>query len=109
MHAAVAAGSFIPPKPVRELRDLVRYRFKLTNVRTSEKNRFQKSLTACLAQLDVAVADAARPFAGNTALISTAPGIQSVSATVIIAEIGAARSIFSSSKHLCSWAGLTLE
>lgn len=37
-------GSFIPPKPIRELRDLFRYRFKLVNMRSSEKNRFQNSL-----------------------------------------------------------------
>jgi len=38
-------GSFIPPKQIRELRDLMRYRSKLTNFRSSEKNRFQNSLT----------------------------------------------------------------
>jgi len=38
-------GSFIPPKQIRELRDLMRYRVKLTNFRSSEKNRFQNSLT----------------------------------------------------------------
>jgi transposase len=175
----------IPPKPIRELRDLLRYRFKLTNVRSSEKNRFQNSLTvsnimlasvvsdifgksaqlivaellktrdgsevdfepllkrklkeksdliaqslqgtvsyeqaqklkvclghhdalnACLAQLDLAIAEAARPFSEKIALISTVPGIQSASATAIIAEIGTDMSIFLSSKHLCSWAGLT--
>ena len=178
-------GSFIPPKPIRELRDLVRYRFKLTNVRSSEKNRFQNSLTvsnimlanvvsdifgksaqanvaklmktrddseehfepllkrklkeksemiaqslqgtvsheqaqklkvclghhnaidACLAQLELAIAEAAKPFAEGIALISTVPGIQSASATAIIAEIGTDMSVFLSSKHLCSWAGLT--
>jgi hypothetical protein len=40
-------------------------------------------------------------------LISTVPGIQSASATAIIAEIGTDMSVFLSSKHLCSWAGLT--
>lgn len=38
-------GSFIPPKDIRELRDLMRYRFKLINLKSSEKNRFQNSLT----------------------------------------------------------------
>lgn len=177
--------SYIPPKPIRELRDLLRYRFKLTNVRSSEKNRFQNSLTvsnimlasvvsdifgksaqlivaellktrdgsevdfepllkrklkeksdliaqslqgtvsyeqaqklkvclghhdalnACLAQLDLAIAEAARPFSEKIALISTLSGIQSASATAIIAEIGTDMSVFLSSKHLCSWAGLT--
>ena len=38
-------GSFMPPKDIRELRDLMRYRFKLVNLKASEKNRFQNSLT----------------------------------------------------------------
>ena len=32
--------SFMPPADIRQLRDLMRYRNKLVNVRTSEKNRF---------------------------------------------------------------------
>lgn len=38
-------GSFIPPRNIRELRDLMRYRSKLVGVRSSEKNRIQNSLT----------------------------------------------------------------
>ncbi len=37
-------GSFIPERPIRELRDLTRYKTKLTNQVTAEKNRFQKIL-----------------------------------------------------------------
>lgn len=37
--------SFIPPKEVRELREICRYRCKLVNMRTSEKNRYQNCLT----------------------------------------------------------------
>jgi len=37
-------GSFIPPKPIRQLRDLTRYRNKLNNNIASEKNRLQKYL-----------------------------------------------------------------
>jgi transposase len=37
-------GSFIPPKPIRELRDLTRYREKLTQTRSAELNRLQKFL-----------------------------------------------------------------
>ena len=37
----------------------------------------------------------------------TAPGINSFSAIGIISEIGVDMSVFPSSKHLCSWAGLT--
>lgn len=37
-------GSFIPPKPTRELRDLTRYRRKVIGTIASEKNRLQKIL-----------------------------------------------------------------
>jgi transposase len=37
-------GSFIPPKPIRELRDLTRYRRKVVGQIASEKNRIQKIL-----------------------------------------------------------------
>ncbi|RLD54280.1 MAG: IS110 family transposase [Bacteroidetes bacterium] len=37
-------GSFIPPKPIRELRDLTRYRRKIVGQVSSEKNRLQKIL-----------------------------------------------------------------
>lgn len=50
-------GSFIPPKSVRELRDLLRYRFKLVNVRSSEKNRFQNSLTVSNLMISSVVSD----------------------------------------------------
>ena len=33
----LVAGSFIPPSDIRQLRDLVRYRWKLTNFTTGEK------------------------------------------------------------------------
>lgn len=50
-------GSFIPPKSIRELRDLIRYRFKLTNFRSSEKNRFQNSLTVSNIMISSVVSD----------------------------------------------------
>src|SRR6202035_508210 len=37
-------ASFIPPKPVRELRDLMRYRKTLVQERADEVNRLQKVL-----------------------------------------------------------------
>ena len=36
--------SFVPPKPIRELRDLTRYRRKLVESRSSERNRLLKLL-----------------------------------------------------------------
>jgi len=38
-------GSFIPPIDIRQLRDLIRYRIKLTNNMSSEKARLQNCLT----------------------------------------------------------------
>lgn len=37
--------SFIPPKEIRELRELSRYRIKLIAMRSSERNRYQNSMT----------------------------------------------------------------
>lgn len=37
-------GSFVPPEPIRELRDLTRYRKKLIQQRAAEANRVQKLL-----------------------------------------------------------------
>jgi transposase len=50
-------NSFIPPKLIREIRDLMRYRFKLTNNASSEKNRVQNCLTVSNNMLSSVVAD----------------------------------------------------
>jgi hypothetical protein len=71
--------SFVPPPPIRRLRDLTRYRSALTGERTREKQRLEKVLE-----------DA---------------GIK-LSAAVFVAEIGdIAR--FDRAARLASWAGLT--
>ena len=49
--------SFIPPPAIRHLRDLVRYRQKLTNMLTGEKNRAQNCLTVSGLKIDDAFAD----------------------------------------------------
>lgn len=49
--------SFIPPADIRHLRDLVRYRFKLTNMITGEKNRAQNCLTVSNLKLDDVFSD----------------------------------------------------
>ncbi|EGO2635459.1 IS110 family transposase [Enterococcus faecalis] len=53
----LVAGSFIPPLPIRELRDLVRYHFKLTNFCSSEANRLQNSLTVSNITLSSVLSD----------------------------------------------------
>ena len=181
----LVAGSFIPPPDIRQLRDLVRYRQKLTNFTTGEKNRAQNCLTVsniklddvftdvfgkaataitarllenptekitdvssfrtrrmkatdeevlaavdgvlcpeqaeklkiirshmdglteCKANLESLILTTAEKYLPQLNLIMTVPGVQSYSAIGIMAEIGVDMSVFPSSKHLCSWAGLT--
>jgi transposase len=40
-------GSFVPPKPIRELRDLTRQRSQLVAERAAVANRIQKTLRGC--------------------------------------------------------------
>ena len=49
--------SFIPPADIRHLRDLARYRSKLTNMITGEKNRAQNCLTVSNLKLDDVFSD----------------------------------------------------
>ena len=49
--------SFIPPADIRHLRDLVRYRFKLSCMITGEKNRAQNCLTVSNLKLDDVFSD----------------------------------------------------
>lgn len=53
----LVSPSFIPPFEIRQLRDLLRYRVKLTNFATGEKNRAQNCLTVSNIQLDQVFSD----------------------------------------------------
>jgi len=44
LRSGLLSASFVPPQGIRELRDLTRYRRKLTQAVSSEKNRIQKVL-----------------------------------------------------------------
>ena len=177
------SGSFIPPADIRQLRDLVRYHWKLTNFNVGEKNRAQNCLTVsniklddvfsdvfgkaasaittrllesnepfdvkpyltknikkpieqiqaavdgemcaeqaeklriirshmdslelCKLNLESLILSTAEKYIPQLNLVMTAPGIQSFAAIGIISEIGVDMSVFPTSKHLCSWAGLT--
>jgi len=58
--------------------------------------------------LEALIFKLAQPFTRQIELLLTVPGIsEPMTAIRIIAEIGADMSQFESSKHLCSWAGLT--
>ena len=50
-------GSFIPPEPIRDLRDLTRYRKSLTDERVREVNRLQKFLEAANIKLSSVATD----------------------------------------------------
>ena len=50
-------SSYIPPKDFRILREMTRYRYKLTNTKTSEKNRFTNALTVGNCKLDMVFTD----------------------------------------------------
>ena len=181
----LVAGSFIPPADIRQLRDLMRYRWQLTSFTTGEKNRAQNCLTVsnikldgvfsdvfgkaataittrllenpaeritdvsmfrtkgmkatdeevlaavdgelcdeqaeklriirshmdgldlCKANLESLILSVAEKYLPQLELVMTVPGIQSFAAIGIISEIGVDMSVFPTSKHLCSWAGLT--
>ena len=179
----LVSGSFIPPADIRQIRDLVRYHWKLTNFNVGEKNRAQNCLTVsniklddvfsdvfgkaasaittrllesnepfdvkpyltknikkpieqiqaavdgemcaeqaeklriirshmdslelCKLNLESLILSTAEKYIPQLNLVMTAPGIQSLAAIGIISEIGVDMSVFPTSKHLCSWAGLT--
>jgi transposase len=49
--------SFVPPRPIRRLRDLTRYRIDLVAARTAEKNRAEKLLEDACIKLSVVASD----------------------------------------------------
>jgi transposase len=49
--------SFVPPPPIRKLRDLTRYRADLVAARTAEKNRVEKLLEDAQIKVSVVVSD----------------------------------------------------
>lgn len=50
-------ASFIPPTDIRVLRDICRYRYKLVNIITSEKNRVQNCMTVSNIGIDKILTD----------------------------------------------------
>jgi len=57
LRHGLVKGSFIPLKPIRQLRDLTRYRQKLVQQRSSELNRLQKFLEDANIKLSSVVSD----------------------------------------------------
>lgn len=183
LRHGLLTGSFIPPAPIRALRELTRYRKTLVQQRADEVNRIQKTLEganvklaavatdvlgvsgrqmlaalldgqddpealaelargrlraklpelrraldgrvqphhrvllahqlahidfleATLADLQLDIAQALRPYDEAVDLLQTIPGIGAVAAAAIVAEIGVDMGRFPSGRHLASWAGV---
>ena len=58
-------------------------------------------------KIDQSIAEIAAPFESAISLLCTIPGVDRKTAITVISEIGTDMTQFSSSKRLCSWAGLT--
>ena len=66
-----------------------------------------ENLELCKLNLESLILTTAEKYLPQINLVLTVPGIKSFSAVGIISEIGVDMSVFPTSKHLCSWAGLT--
>lgn len=64
------------------------------------------SLEICKLNLESEILTVAEKYMHQIDLVSTVPGIRFFSAVAIIGEIGVDMSVFETSRHLCSWAGL---
>jgi transposase len=51
------AGSFVPPRPIRDLRDLTRYRCKLSQTQAADRNRLIKMLESANIKLSGLISD----------------------------------------------------
>ena len=65
LRSGLLAASFVPPPPIRQLRDLTRYRRKLMQAISSEKNRVQKVLEDANVKLSSVVSDTFGVSAGR--------------------------------------------
>lgn len=59
-----------------------------------------------LAEVEAAIAAAMRPYAAQQALLVTIPGVDALTAAVIVAEIGVDMGVFGTARRLAAWAGL---
>jgi transposase len=67
LECGLLRGSFIPPKPIAQRRDLTRYRKKLIEERTREIQRVQKLLEDAGIKLDSVICDVLGKFAPGDA------------------------------------------
>jgi len=78
-----------------------RHRFVLQHIQ-----QHIHSLEAELAQLDAYLINAMAPYAPSWHLLQTLPGIDYISAALILVEIGTDLSVFGGAAQFASWAGL---
>jgi transposase len=64
------------------------------------------NLKYLITQVEAAAMRLAAPYSGALRIIESEPGIDQLSALVVLSEIGVDMSVFHSDKHLCSWAGV---
>ena len=64
------------------------------------------AIDAAIAQIDAELGERLEPFRDAIARLTTIPGVSTLAATVIVAEIGFDMARFPSAAHLISWAGL---
>src|SRR5215217_7133274 len=80
-------GSFVPPAPIRELRDLTRYRKRLIQAHASEGQRVQKTLEDAAIKLDSVAADVVG-VSGRAMLAALVAGARD---PVVLAELAKGR------------------
>jgi len=78
-----------------------RHRFLLKQIK-AHIDYLEKEVT----QIDHHLAEAMKPYQKEWELLQTLPGIDRISATLVIAETGVDMSLFGSAEKLASWAGL---
>ena len=124
--AASAITTHLLEKPSEKITDVSKFRtkgLKATDeqilvlpdgelcAEQAEKLRIIRShmdnLELCKANPESAILTIAQKYIPQLELVMTVPGIQAFAAIGIISEIGMDMSVFPTSKHLCSWAGLT--
>lgn len=124
--AASAITTHLLEKPSEKITDVSRFRtkgLKATDeqilaaldgelcAEQAEKLRIIRShmdnLELCKANLESAILTITQKYIPQLELVMTVPGIQAFAAIGIISEIGVDMSVFPTSRHLCSWAGLT--
>ncbi|WP_162176348.1 transposase [Candidatus Magnetobacterium casense] len=63
-------------------------------------------LSITIADIDDQVVAAMKPYMTQWKLLQTIPGVNEISAAMLLTELGTDMSVFGSSDRICSWAGI---